>query len=565
MAIDVTVKIGGEAGQGIQTVGQLLAQVCRNAGLYAFAINDFESRIRGGHSFCQLRISDGPVDAPAAAVHLLVSMNYETFNLHRGEVAKDGLAILTEKADERDGILNLPVSDLAKQAGSPITANTVAAAAALGVLGAPRDLLTEVLEQRFGGSNGKVAEQNKQAAGLGYEAVQDRPFAYRFSWEGSDKTMLMAEGNQSIALGALAGDCRFASFYPMSPATGIMRHLAAHQDDLPVVVEQAEDEIAAVNMVIGAAYAGVRSITATSGGGFCLMCEGLGLAGISETPLVIVNAQRPGPATGLATRTAQGDLQFVIRAAQDDFPRFVFAPGSFQQGYATTARALALAEKYQTPAVVLVDQYFNDSLQVTDKPFAAPDIVERFIDTDESLDNPEQYRRYALSGDGISPRALPCRGRALVTALGNAHGEDGHLSESAQDRTAMVNKRALKMRSMLSEMLPPETGHPGASLLLVCWGSLKGIVREAVEMMRSKDIDAGWVHFCDIWPFPARDAQEIVSKAERFIVVEQNSTAQFAQLVRQETGLVPSGTVLKYDGRPFYPSEIALTVEQMEK
>jgi 2-oxoglutarate ferredoxin oxidoreductase subunit alpha len=351
----------------------------------------------------------------------------------------------------------------------------------------------------------------------------------------------------------------------MSPATGIMLHLAAHQDDLPVVVEQAEDEIAAVNMVIGAAYAGVRSITATSGGGFCLMCEGLGLAGISETPLVIVNAQRPGPATGLATRTAQGDLQFVIRAAQDDFPRFVFAPGSFQQGYETTARALALAEKYQTPAVVLVDQYFNDSLQVTDKPFAAPDTVERFIDTDESLDNPEQYKRYAPTESGISPRALPCRGRALVMTLGNTHGEDGHLSESAHDRNAMVDKRARKMRSMLSEMLPPESGYPGASLLLVCWGSLKGIVREAVEMMRSKGIDAGWVHFCDIWPFPARDAKEIVGKADRFIVVEQNSTAQFAQLVRQETGLVPSGTVLKYDGRPFYPSEIAFTVEQMEK
>jgi 2-oxoglutarate ferredoxin oxidoreductase subunit alpha len=313
-------------------------------------------------------------------------------------------------------------------------------------------------------------------------------------------------------------------------------------------------------MIIGASFAGARSITATSGGGFCLMTEGLGYAGIAEIPIVIINAQRPGPATGLPTRTAQGDLQFVIRAAQDDFPCFVFAPGSPEEAFATSARALNLAEKYQVPAIILTDQFLNDSFYILDNRFKAPENIDYFV---EDSGDDEKYRRYVLTPSGISPRALPCQGKSLVVCSGNEHSEDGHISESAENRNSMVKKRVRKQAGMLAEMRLPEKYHADANVLLVGWGSTAGIIKEAVDMMRDDNIDAGSLHFCDLWPFPAKAAEPVLRNADRFYVVECNSTGQFAQLLRQETGLQPAGNILKYDGRPFYPLEIYKSVKQM--
>jgi 2-oxoglutarate ferredoxin oxidoreductase subunit alpha len=549
----VTVKIGGEAGQGIQTVGQLLALVCQQAGLYVFGINDFESRIRGGHSFFQIRISDRQVRAPHQCVHLLVAMDRTTFEFHHEQVVPDGLTLMNESHAGRAGnVIPLALSELAQRAGSAITANTVAAGAALSLLGAPFELLQAVLRRQFKDKDSQVAEQNIVAARLGYEAAQNTGFTYTLTWNGRAPKGMLIDGSQALACGALAGDCRFAAFYPMSPSTSVMINLASWQDRFPLVVEQAEDEIAAVNMIIGASFAGVRSLTATSGGGFCLMTEGLGLAGITETPIVIINGQRPGPATGLATRTAQADLQFVIRAAQDEFPRFVFAPGSPEEAYTMTARALDLAEKYQCPAILLVDQYLNDSLCIVEGRFPVRERIERFLVDSSDAD----YQRYAFSESGISPRALPCRGLSLVKCSGNEHREDGHSTEAAHTRTMMVDKRGRKMLGMLAEMRAPNLCQAGATTLLAGWGSTRGVMEEAAEMLRGEGIDAGVVHFCDLWPFPAQEAYRYLKPADRLFVVEQNSTGQFAQLLRQETGLMASGMVLKYDGRPFYPVEI---------
>ena len=559
MGIDLTIKIGGEAGQGIQTVGQLLAAVCRDAGLYVFGINDFESRIRGGHSFYQLRIADHQVRAPYHRVHLLIAMDDTTLSLHRDQVLPDGICLLNSKSTETDGlVMTIDFQKIAHDAGGNIIANTVAASAALRMLNAPAELLETVLHKQFADKSHKVLASNLTAARLGAAAVKNNPFKHGFTWDRADltKRMLM-EGATSLSLGALAGDCRFAAFYPMSPATSIMVNLAAWQDRFPLVVEQAEDEIAAANMLVGASFAGARSLTATSGGGFCLMTEAIGLAGISETPIVIINAQRPGPATGLATRTAQADLRQVMHAGQDDFPRFVFAPGSPEQAYETTARAFDLAEKYQVPAVILVDQYFNDSLYVLDHDLAAPVTVRQHISCDTAMGSPAAYKRYALTDSGISPRALPCAGQALVMVSGNEHKEDGHSTEAAELRTAMVDKRAKKLLGMLNEMHPPTIIFPAAKIRLLCWGSTLGVVAEAVELLRASGEDAGFVHFCDIWPFPHEAAEQALAGAERIICVEQNRTAQFAGLLRQETGIPVTQTVLKYDGRPFYPIEVA--------
>jgi 2-oxoglutarate/2-oxoacid ferredoxin oxidoreductase subunit alpha len=561
MSIDLTVTIGGEAGQGLQTVGQLLALTCQKAGFYIFAINDFESRIRGGHCFFQIRISDTQVRAPHHRVSMLVCIDHRTLDLHRDEVIPEGLIVLAaEHSVDDKGIVSIPIFDLARKAGGSITANTVAAGACLALLGAPFELFADIVARQFAGKSQDITKQNLAAAQLGYEATSGATFSSAFDWKGREPRGKLIEGSQSLALGAMAGDLRFAAFYPMSPATGIMAHLAKYTEKFPLVVEQAEDEISAANMIIGSSFAGVRSMAATSGGGFCLMTEALGLAGMSETPIVIVNAQRPGPATGLATRTGQSDLEFVIHASQDEFPRFVFAPGSPEEAYETAARALHLSEKYQVPALILVDQYLLDSLYITEHEFAVPDSLECFV-VDEGDD--DLYKRYAITENGVSPRRIPCRHKTLVVANGNEHNEEGHSTEDALERTNMVNKRNAKIAAMSTEMRPPETFHGDARILLAGWGSTAGAVREAVLLLRKNGIECGSLHFNDIWPFPAEDARVALSKATQFFTVENNSNGQFARLLRQETGLVPSGKILKYDGRPFYPSGISDRVKEL--
>lgn len=558
MAIDVTVKVGGEAGQGIQTVGDLLALVCRKAGFYVMAINDFESRIRGGHSFFQIRISDKPVFAPHHKTHLLVALNRKSLELHEDEIVDGGIALLDGKKDENeDRRLSVPIEELAVKAGGKITSNTVAAGACLSLLGAPFEVFEAILKARFGKKGEEVLEKNLLAAKLGYEAARGRDFQWSFEWKAEGAKGSLINGSKAIALGALAADCRFAAFYPMSPATGIMTNLAAYADDFPLFLEQAEDEIAAVNMIVGASFAGVRSMTSTSGGGFCLMTEGLGLAGITETPIVIVNAQRPGPATGLPTRTAQGDLLFVINASQDEFPRFVFSPGTPEEAFEQMIRAFHLAEKYQVPAIVLTDQTLNDSLYITEQEFTPPVDIEKFIVDDSQIGESSTYRRFEITDSGISPRALPCKGKSLVVVTGNEHREDGHISEAIHDRVNMVDKRNAKIPAMLKEMRDPELSWEGSDIMLVGYGSSKGPVFESVDILRNEGLNVGCMHISDIWPFKADKIQTTLDACKRFFTVEQNSTAQLGRLIKEQTGLSPDGAILKYDGRPFFPQGIA--------
>ena len=407
MTMDITVKIGGAAGQGIQTVGGMIANACRNAGYFIMGINDFESRIRGGHSFFQLRICDVPVRAPDHEVDVLIALNSETWNLHRDQLKESAVALIDsdESVESKQGV-NIKFSEIAESVGSQLVANTVAASAALSLLGASFELMKSILTAQFREKNEKILEQNISAARLGYEAVEAIVFKKRPLSRTFDPKGRVMSGDMAIALGAVAADCRVASFYPMSPATGIMGHLAKWTGKLPLVVEQAEDEIAAVNMTIGAAFAGVRAMTATSGGGFCLMSEGLGLAGMTETPIVIVNAQRPGPATGLPTRTAQGDLNFVIHASQDDFPGFVFAPGTLEEAFLLTKKAFALSERFQVPAIILADQYLIDSLFILETPFEAEQEIERYTHQDEDFKAPQTYQRFQTISSGISKRAI---------------------------------------------------------------------------------------------------------------------------------------------------------------
>ncbi|MCP4671470.1 MAG: 2-oxoacid:acceptor oxidoreductase subunit alpha, partial [Desulfobacula sp.] len=320
---------------------------------------------------------------------------------------------------------------------------------------------------------------------------------------------------------------------------------------LPIIIEQAEDEIAAVNMAVGASFAGVRSMISTSGGGFCLMTEGLGLAGMSETPLVIINAQRPGPATGLATRTAQADLLFAINASQDEFPRFVFAPGGVMETFDMVKKAFFLSEKYQVPSIILMDQFLVDSAKTESDVFKIGHEHESFLEQETKLYQSKDYLRYKITNTGISPRRIPCGSDALVRASGNEHTQEGLSIEDPENRNAMVEKRFKKLELMKNEMVQPEVFYDDSSFFLTAWGSTKGSVLEAGLKLREENIDAGWIIFENIWPLHFHQLGKLL-EIKKLIMVEGNATCQMGSLITQQTGIHFIDSILKYDGRPFY-------------
>jgi 2-oxoglutarate ferredoxin oxidoreductase subunit alpha len=332
---------------------------------------------------------------------------------------------------------------------------------------------------------------------------------------------------------------------------------------LELVMVHAEDEIAAINMAIGAAYAGVRAMTATSGSGLCLMVEGIGLAGITETPIVIIDAQRPGPAVGLPTRTEQGDLQFVLHAHHGDFPRAVLAPATIEDAFWVTVRAFNWAEKYQLPVIILTDQHLASSYSTVNQLDLSQVTIDRGMLFLEKEDDPLEYMRHRVTKSGISPRAFPGLGEALVVTDCDEHDEEGHLTEDAGERTAQVQKRLRKLIPLEKEINTPQKyGPKKAETTLISWGSTYGAIHEAVDILRKGDTDVNMLHLNELWPFPAKAVADAVSKAQHSYAIENNATGQLAHLIRTETGYDVSGRILKYDGRPFTPDYIAQAVRK---
>lgn len=365
----------------------------------------------------------------------------------------------------------------------------------------------------------------------------------------------MLSGNNALALGAMAAGLRFYSAYPMSPSTSIMEYLASKSQEAEIVVEQAEDEIAAINMAIGASFAGARAMTGTSGGGFCLKVEALGLSGIAEIPLVVVDVQRPGPATGLPTRTEQSDLKFVISAAQGEFPRMVIALRDHKDAFYQTIRAFQIAEKYQIPVILLSDQYLGDSTKSVE-PFSMEDIPLEEMEKSDETDS--DYLRYQITKDGISKRLIPGKTKNFVTADSDEHDERGFITESAKVRVDMMDKRMRKLVKLEEELIEPWVlGEESCDILLVGWGSTYGPIEEAVQVLNKNHKEKyGALIFGDIYPFPKKRLEEMASKVEQVINVEQNATGQLADLIREQTGIICSSSILKYDGRQISGEEI---------
>jgi len=581
---DLSITIGGDAGQGVESSGATLSLAAMRSGWYVFSIQDYRSRIRGGHNFYQIRIASRAVRSHSDPVHLLLALTKESVDIHRDNLAP-GAGVLYDdslKVDEgpvkEQGCLlfPMPLTEIAERHGNRVMTNTAAVAAGAGVLGLSLERLKSVVEGRFAAKGPRVVEANLRVADDAYRmAVERFRGAFRYALHGASPPLstrdpggnggetLLISGNEAFALGAAAGGCRFVSAYPMTPATTIFEWLVRKEKKLGIVTKHAEDEIAAVCMAIGAGYAGARALVPTSGGGFSLMVEALGMAGMTEVPVVIVDVQRGGPSTGLPTRTEQGDLLFVLHASQGEFPRIVLAPGTHEEYFEAGWRSFTLAERYQCPVIVLADQFLAASLCTLPSEALSFDAVVR--DRGELLDHaaldklePGQYRRYRITSSGISPRALPGHPNAVYTVVTDEHDEEGHITEAIENRVQQMSKRMRKLEHARQEMRGPKRyGPEDADLTLICWGSAVGPVVESLPLLEKEGVRANALHFTDIGPFPADQARRALEGARRTVAVEQNYTGQFAKLLRMCTGHEVSHGVHKFDGRPFSPQQIA--------
>ena len=564
--MEVNIVVGGAAGQGMDTVMNLLGKGLVREGYGVFYTKDYMSRVRGGHNFSRLRIASESPWAALEAIDILVALNEETYELHRDNLVPGGKIIFDPDAfslpDQEDRGIPVRLEELAREAGGKVMANTVAVGAILVLMGLETKAVEGVLKEVFAHKEG-VADQNVTALMAGYRAASDFCSAcFTLPSKVERKEKLFIDGNQVLGLSALAGGCRFMSAYPMTPSTGVMNYLAGKSLSYPVVVEQAEDEIAAINMALGASYAGVRALTATSGGGFALMVEGLSLAGMIETPLVIIVAMRPGPATGLPTRTEQGDLGFVIHAGHGEFPRAVLSATSHEDAFYRLNKAFELADRFQIPVIFLSDQNFADTHRAVE-PFDFSRIgYNRCLAEEGEFEKP--YLRYRLTENGISPRLIPgLFDGETVLVDSDEHDEKGNIIEDAETRRAMVEKRLKKFTALADEMDEPDLyGDPHPEKLLIGWGSTYGVLREAVDALSAAGTKTAMLHFSDLWPLPQKRLQDLLSRVKDSYCVENSATGQLASLIKSETGLSIERLILKYDGRPFLPGEI---VEEVQK
>jgi 2-oxoglutarate ferredoxin oxidoreductase subunit alpha len=561
--LDYTLRVGGEAGQGLQTIGGALAKIFSRKGYHVFTHQDYMSRIRGGHNYYQIRFSDRKVMASKEAVDILLALDRNTIEIHKNSVRDWGFILYDsesmKKKFEGPQFIDIPFRKIALEVGkNSVMANTVATGAVLGLLDLGLDALNGILRMTFEEKGEEIIEKNIACAEAGYNyAHSNCPRCEAFGIpEPESRKLLLIDGVRAIGMGALMSGCIFYSAYPMSPSTGILNYLASRAEEYGLVIEQAEDEISAINMAIGASFAGVRSMTGTSGGGFALMEEGLSLAGMTETPLVVAEMQRPGPATGLPTRTEQGDLLFVLHAGHGEFPRVIFEPGTPEQAFYLTNKAFELAEKYQIPVFILSDQYLGESEWTFENFDLKRLIYNDYRIREKDLEGAEGYKRYRYTDTGISPLAIPGEaGKHLVVADSDEHDEEGHIIEDAETRIKMVQKRLLKKLPQIKKEIetPLLYGDSSPEIVLVGHGSTYGVMKEIVDIY-SKDRKIAMMHFSQIYPFPELDRFdyiEFLKNASTVISVENNASGQFAKLMRTETGFEFTQQILKYDGRPF--------------
>jgi 2-oxoglutarate ferredoxin oxidoreductase subunit alpha len=568
---DLAIGIGGAAGQGIATPGDILARIFVRRGLHLNAYNAYQSIIRGGHIFLTLRTSDQPVLSMGDKLDALVPLNQDSMDRHL-KLMRAGSAVLYNSDKIKPGaaadgvqLCSFSVKELAPNVKGDLVQNTIALGALLRLIGVEFKPLEEILTIQFKRKGVPVIAENVGVARSGYDyaAVHFKPFP--FSLPDTGKKLAFFEGNQALAMGGAAAGVRFYCAYPMSPATGVLHWMARHGRELGIMVRQVEDEIGVINMAIGAAHAGCRAMCATSGGGFALMSEGLGSAAMMEIPVVCINVQRAGPATGVPTKTEQGDLWQVMGAGQGDYPRIIVAPTTISDCFKTVPQLFNLVDKFQCPGIVLSDLLLSEgrsSVDPSELDFNVP------IDRGEIIglngDGPplDGYQRYRLSESGVSPRALPGTPGYVHVVATDEHDEDGVLISdeftNPRKRQAMHEKRMRKMAGILSLLEPPNIlGPSNAQVTLLGWGSTEGVIREAMEKLAEEEgIVANHLQIKWLVPLHSEEILSLLSQSKKLVIVENNYSGQFARYLRSETGIVANGHVRKYDGEPFMPHHI---------
>lgn len=562
-------KIAGEAGQGVMLAAQLLAKMAKRHGLNAFNYLEYPSLIRGGHQTGQVWASFGNATCQRRDLDLIIIYSQVGFELHQAEITPETQVVYNQDfGDLAPEILtkwgqqtkSMPISSWGKETtGTTLAGNVVALGISAAALGLDPQICQTVIAEEFKGK-AELIKTNQAAFEKGYQAAgQDLKCRSKIVAQ-PDQQLLMT-GNEALGLGAVAGGLQFYSAYPMTPATGLLHFLSEHKSQLPIVVKQVEDEIGAINEAIGAAITGARAMTGSSGGGFALMVEALSFAGTAEVPLVILEAQRKGPASGVPTWTEQADLSFILTAGHGDFPKIVLTPGTVAEHYELAKLALQLAEKYQLPVIIASDKYILESHQTFAKPPAVT-TNERFGLVDQAqLGADQKYQRYQLTADGVSPRTLP--GQEFGQALTNSyeHDQAGWATEEGPEIVAQVDKRALKMTTLLKDLPQPQLiGPTKAEVTLVGWGSTVNVFLALLDQAKPGIVNA--IHLPCVKPFPVAAFTKMAKSAKKLIMVEGNANGQVEQLIAQETGIKMSDHWRRYDGRPFYSEDFLKNLGQ---
>jgi 2-oxoglutarate ferredoxin oxidoreductase subunit alpha len=567
----VTIGIGGEAGQGVGRSGMLLGKALMRAGFHAYGNIDYPSLIRGGHNYYTLRVSHRKVTSILEKPDLVVALNKETILLHQDEVNSGGGIIYDEKEriDESEFTRSdveyypVPLTEVVKELEGPdIMRNTVALGAVSALIGLDVGYLKEIVYETFEGRE-KIIKMNQDAISRGWEHVLEFDYGFSCNMEsGVHPERMWLTGNEAVALGAVAAGCKFYAAYPMTPASPVLHYFSGHDTATNLAVIQTESEIAAICMTVGASFAGVRTMTATSGGGFCLMSEGLSFAAMTESPVVVMLGQRPGPSTGQATNSAQGDLLFAIYGAHGEFQRVVLAPGDAEECFYMTQESFNLADRFQIPVILLTDKNVLESHETVEK-FNSKTKIDRGKLISEWRTE-EEYTRYQFTEDGVSPRAAPGIKNALVLASSNEHIERGYTTSNSQLTMAMVDKRFKKIpliREAIAKLDPIKMfGSDNPDVTLVGWGSTKGPLMEAIGMLEAEDISVRLIQVRVVEPFPENLGEYLKGVT---ILFENNRSAELGTLIKLNTGYVFKNVSLRYDGRSFEPNDIVAKVKEV--
>jgi len=558
------IKIAGQAGQGIKSAGLILSKFLTRQNHHIYNYIEYPSLIRGGHNVIHINFSSEKVFGPSNQTDFLLALNSEAIMKHRNTLTKNSVIIFDLNTKFNNDLipnyvkfLKAPLNQLAKEAGGgELLINVVSLGILCFLLDGDLEIFNNLLKDEYG-SNPKILESDYKAIKLGYDYAQtnfnnEKGEIYSLNSNLKNdliKNMVM-DGDEAITLAAIASGLSFASIYPMTPITNILYNLAKYQNDFQYVYVQPEDEISAINMAIGASHAGVRSMTATSGGGFCLMSEGYGLAGITETPLVIIEGMRGGPATGLPTWNGQGDLLFVLNAHQDEFPRIVLSAGDLTEAFYLTMEAFYLADKYQTPVILLVDKNICEHQESIPKFDTSAYKIDRGKIVSQVAEN---YKRYQITEDGISPRTIPGTGNFFL-ANSDEHDEIGYSSESSENRISQMRKRMQKIITCEKNDLPqPQIfGSQNADLSIISWGSNKATILEVMKEFPN----INFLHLTWMNPFPKEFVKDFITSSKKIVLIESNFSGQLGKLISIHTNLEISDKILKFDGRPFFVEEL---------